>query len=218
MRAKVACLRRQQGVADSAATAVRLLGIGVTHLRAAEPRLILVGGLPGAGKSTLAGGLADALGAVLIRSDRVRKELAGIWPLTDRRSPWRTGLYQPGRTAAVYDALLRRAADALRHGESVVLDAGWVDAAARDAALVIASRAGATPVELRCVAPAQVAAERITGRTGDPSDATPEIAARLAAGFAPWPAASEIDTTARPADAVAAALHRVEQVGTNVPS
>ncbi|GAA0222911.1 AAA family ATPase [Cryptosporangium japonicum] len=218
MRAKVACLRWQQGVPDSAATAAQLLGLGVTHLRAAEPRLILVGGLPGVGKSTLAGGLADTLGAVLVRSDRVRKELAGISPQVERRSSWRAGLYAPDHTAAVYDALLRRALELLRHGESVVLDAGWADASARDAALVIASRAGATPVELRCVAPAALAAERMAGRTGDPSDATPEIAARMAAEFASWPTASEIDTTVAPAEAVAAALHRVEQVGTNVPS
>ncbi|GAA3394888.1 bifunctional aminoglycoside phosphotransferase/ATP-binding protein [Cryptosporangium minutisporangium] len=209
MRAKVASLRWQQGDTGRAADVTRLLGIGLTHLRAAEARLILVGGLPGVGKSTVAGGLADALGAVLLRSDRMRKEAAGLAPEADGRAPWRTGLYEPGRTSSAYDALLHRAVDALRRGESVVLDASWAGAVQRDAARVVASRAGATLVELHCVAPAAVAAERIAHRSGDPSDATPEIAARLAAEFAPWPEASVVHTDRTPADAIAAALHRV---------
>ncbi|MFF3411062.1 universal stress protein [Streptomyces sp. NPDC002742] len=40
--------------------------------------LALVGGLPGSGKSTLSGALADRLGVTLLSSDRLRKELAGI--------------------------------------------------------------------------------------------------------------------------------------------
>ncbi|MFG1928627.1 AAA family ATPase [Cryptosporangium sp. NPDC048952] len=212
MRAKVAALRWAQGDAASAAEVTRLLGIGLTHLRAGEPRLILVGGLPGVGKSTVAGGLADALGGVLLRSDRLRQE-TGSAVGSGGPVPWRTGLYEPGRVAAVYDTLRGRAVDALRHGESVVLDASWADAEQRDAARVVASRAGATLVELRCAAPAALAAERLTRRTGDPSQATPEIAARLAQEFAPWPEASEVDTSQPVADALAAAMHRVEQPG-----
>ena len=43
-----------------------------------EPALILVAGLPGSGKSTLARHLAGALGARIVATDRVRKELAGL--------------------------------------------------------------------------------------------------------------------------------------------
>ncbi|MFG1928835.1 AAA family ATPase [Cryptosporangium sp. NPDC048952] len=161
----------------------------------------------------MAGGLADALGAVLLRSDRVRQELPGAGPGSGGPVPWRTGRYSPGRVAAVYDALRGRAVDALRHGESVVLDTSWADAGQRDAARVIASRAGATLVELHCAAPAEVAAERLAQRTDDPSEATPQIAALLAQQFACWPEASTVDTSRSVAEAVAAALHRIEQRG-----
>lgn len=80
VRVKVACLRHAQGDPDAAEQARSYAVIALTHLRAGEVRLILVGGLPGTGKTTLAGGVADALGAVLLSSDRVRKELAGRSP------------------------------------------------------------------------------------------------------------------------------------------
>ncbi|MFB4320579.1 AAA family ATPase [Actinomadura sp. 21ATH] len=47
--------------------------------------LILADGLPGTGKSTLAGTIADHLGCTLLGSDRVRKELAGLSPPTPVR-------------------------------------------------------------------------------------------------------------------------------------
>ncbi len=42
-----------------------------------RPCLVLLAGLPGTGKSTLARGLAERAGFTVIRSDEVRKELAG---------------------------------------------------------------------------------------------------------------------------------------------
>ncbi|MFI5960063.1 AAA family ATPase [Cryptosporangium sp. NPDC051539] len=209
MRAKVACLRWQQGVAESAEEARQLLAIGLRHLRAAEPVLVLVGGPPGVGKSTVAGALADALGAVLLRSDRLRKELAGVSPEADHRAPWRTGLYRPETTTTVYDALAERADELLRQGEVVVLDASWAAAATRERARSVAAAAGSLVVELRCSAPPGAVAARLARRTGDPSDATPEIAARLATEFEPWPEAIALDTSGTAARDTA--LETVEQ-------
>ncbi len=64
VRAKVACLRHAQGDESAAAEAVQHTDIALQHLRAGDVRLVLVGGLPGTGKTTLAGGLADRFGAV----------------------------------------------------------------------------------------------------------------------------------------------------------
>lgn len=73
---------------------------------------MLAGGLPGTGKTTVGGALADRVGAVLLSSDRIRKELVGIDP---GRSAARhgTGLYAAAHTEAVYGELLRRAEELL---------------------------------------------------------------------------------------------------------
>lgn len=102
----------------------------VEHLRTASVRLVLVGGRPGSGRSTLAGDLADHLGAVLLDGDRVRSET-------------------PGGEAADVE-LLARTRRLLAMGESVVLDAGWSRAADRAAAADLARSAAAELTVLAC--------------------------------------------------------------------
>jgi AAA domain-containing protein len=69
------------------------------YLEVAAVRLALVGGLPGTGKTTLGGALADRFGAVLISGDRVRKEIAGIDPLQPGPAAFGEGLYSPEHTS-----------------------------------------------------------------------------------------------------------------------
>src|SRR5690606_13545776 len=80
VRAKVTAIRAQQGDAGSVDAARALLKLCFDHLEAGRVRLILVGGAPGTGKSTLAAGLAASLGATVLRSDVIRKERAGLAP------------------------------------------------------------------------------------------------------------------------------------------
>jgi hypothetical protein len=54
--------------------------------------MILVGGLPGTGKSAPAGALADRLGWTVLNSDRIRKELAGVRPEHPAPTPFQTGI------------------------------------------------------------------------------------------------------------------------------
>jgi predicted kinase len=145
----------------------------------------------------------------VIRSDEVRKELAGVRPGAHPVAPVGEGIYGPEITAATYAELLRRASIALRLGESVILDASWMSPGERLAATSAAVASYAQLHQIRCVAPAATAAARLRERLAvgdDPSDATPEIAAALAAGAAPWPEASEIATTAATADVLSRAL------------
>jgi predicted kinase len=63
--------------------------------------------------------------------------------------------------------------------------------------------------ELRCAAPSAVTDRRIRDRLargGDPSDATPAVAAAMARHFDPWPAASTIGTAGTLAASLAEAL------------
>jgi hypothetical protein len=108
----------------------------------------------------------------------------------------REGLDDTSATQAA--ALVELARSELERGRSVVLDASWRSAAHRQLARQAARDTMSDLVELRCVAPAEIAAARITRRlaagTGV-SDATPAIAARMADTFDAWPEAGELDTS-----------------------
>ena len=212
VRSKVACLRWEQGDQPSADEARHLLAMAAAHLEAARVRLIVVGGLPGTGKSTLAAGIGESLDAVVMRSDVVRKQLAGLAPTTAAPAGLGEGLYRPDMTAETYAALLARARTCLVNGESVVLDASWNDPAWRDAAAALGLETLADLVELRCVAPPEVVESRIAARHergGDPSDATAAVARAMAAAESPWPTATIVDTTPRPKEVLRAALRHL---------
>jgi len=209
VRAKVAAIRAAQGDRDSAPEARALLGLARRHLDIGASRLVLVGGLPGAGKSTLATGVADALGATAVRSDVVRKGLAGLAPDEPAPAEFGEGLYSPAATAATYGEVLRQTEVALALGEIVVLDASWASERWRAQARGIAARTFTDIVELCCVAPPDLAAQRIRRRIavgGDPSDATPDIAAKMSVAQDPWPSAAMVDTSGGPAEALVKAL------------
>lgn len=199
VRAKVTCLRYRQGEPEALPQARALVELARRHLRAGRVRLVLVGGLPGTGKSTLAAALADRLGTVLVSSDAVRRELAGLPPDRPAAAGFGQGIYTPELTRRVYAELLARARAGLERGESVVLDASWLDDGHREAARDLAHRAHAELVGLRCQAPDDVVGARLAARRGPAtahgSDAGPEVAAALAAVARPWPQAEPVDTS-----------------------
>ena len=206
VRVKVACLRHAQGDKAAGEEARAYADIAVRHLRRGAVRLALVGGLPGSGKTTVAGLLADELGAVLLSSDRLRKELVGLDPTRHAAAPYRAGIYTAEHTERTYGELLRRAEELLSRGESVVLDASWSAAEERELASKVADRTYSTLTPLRCVAPQPVTTARLRTRTGSLSDADPAIAHAMAADAEPWPEAAIVDTSGTPANALAEAL------------
>lgn len=197
VRALVSCIRADQGDAAASGQASLLLELAVAHGRAAEVRLILVGGAPGTGKSTLAAGLGGRLGAVVLRSDEVRKELAGVSREASSRSAIEAGIYTPAWSERTYAEMLRRAARLLAHGETVILDATWSDARERLAAREVASQCLATVSEIRCVAPLDVTRARADRRArlgGDASDVDGGLVDALGDRAGPWPEATELGT------------------------
>ncbi len=156
---------------------------------APSPRLIAVGGLSGTGKTTLAAALAPALGtapgALLVRSDVIRKRLAGVAPET--RLP--AEAYSEDASRRVYQALYRDAAAALAAGYCVVTDAVFARPDERAAVETIARKASAPFTGLWLEAPADTLAARVTARTRDASDATAAVVARqldYATGAIAW--------------------------------
>jgi aminoglycoside phosphotransferase family enzyme/predicted kinase len=130
---------------------------------ARRPCLVLVGGLPGTGKSTLARGLAATAGFEVIRSDVVRKEIAPGVPPEE--------LYAPAWIERTYAECLRRAEELLFAGKRVIVDAMFREQSQRKAFLALANRMGVPGFLIVCETPAELIRERLAARTGDASDA-----------------------------------------------
>ena len=170
---------------------------------------MLVGGLPGTGKTSLSEALGDRLGFTVLSSDRVRKELAELPPETSATARYGTGIYDAAWTHRTYTALLERAARLLSYGDSVILDASWTSASLRAEATEMAGSADV--IALNCSTP--LAAERLRTRPHGVSDADPQIAAQMADSADPWPEAVTVETSGPVGESVEQALRAVRPFG-----
>jgi hypothetical protein len=180
----------------------RYVEAGIAHLSPPPPVLAAVGGLSGSGKSGFSRRIAPALGAspgaVILRTDEIRKRLMGEAPLT--RLP--QDAYTPEIHQRTYDAMIEEGRAMLGAGRAVVLDATFIDPALRARAEQLARDCGVPFRAAWLDAPLSVLEGRVSGRTGDASDATLEIlheqVTRLTEPVS-WPS---VDAAA-PADAAA---------------
>ena len=152
------------------AAGLEYLSVAEAALRPAAPCLLAVGGLPGTGKTRLARALAPRLGAapgaLVLRSDEIRKRRHGVPP--EQRLP--ASAYAPGENAAVFAEMAVLAGEALRGGHAVVADAAFLRPEERAA---IEDAAAGVPFHgLWLRAPMDVLRARVAARTGDASDAT----------------------------------------------
>ncbi|MBB4210451.1 hypothetical protein EV659_102403 [Rhodothalassium salexigens DSM 2132] len=141
------------------------------------PRLVAVGGRSGTGKSTLAASLAPhlggAAGAVVIKSDEIRKRLYGITP--EDRLP--DEAYAAPVSARVYDRLIHDAQSALAAGATVIADATFLKAEGRDRLAEAAGRLGVAFTGLMLEAGTDTLGRRLDARTHDVSDADTAVLA-----------------------------------------
>ncbi|MEX1147263.1 MAG: AAA family ATPase, partial [Sphingomonadales bacterium] len=191
------------GRLETARTYARL----ADQLRAApRPRLVALGGLSGTGKSTaayrLALELAPGPGAVVLRSDEIRKRMFDTVP-EDRLG---ADAYLQSASRTMYSRMGADATTALAAGWPVVVDATFMGPGDRAAIEAVAGAAGVPFTGLWLDAPADVLRARVTGRRNDASDATVAVLDRqLKANVGPvaW---NRIDASGDPADVAARAV------------
>jgi aminoglycoside phosphotransferase family enzyme/predicted kinase len=151
------------------------LSMAESLLQPLRPCLVAIGGFSGSGKSTLALGLAPAVGAVpgaiVIRSDVIRKRLCGVAPL-DRLGP--EG-YSQEVSERVYATAAERASATIREGHSAIVDAVFARADDRQVIEGVAARMSVPFVGMWLEAPESMLIARTEQRRNDPSDANADV-------------------------------------------
>lgn len=169
-----ACIRRlvQRLAPRDDGDAPDYLALATRRMGAASvrPRLAILCGVAGSGKSTVASALVDATGAVRVRSDVERKRLRGLDSL-DRAAP-DDGLYGPEANAATYARLADCARRGLSAGLDVLVDAAFLQRSQRAAFERLAREFQASFNILVCEAPASELARRVAARSAAGSDAS----------------------------------------------
>ncbi len=163
------------------------LDLARTLLDPPPARVVAVAGLPGSGKTTVARALAPdigaAPGAVVLRSDVTRKELAGVEPTARLPKPE----YTPEATERVYRTVLERAGTVAAAGHGAVADAVFGGGVYRRGIEEAAADADADFAGLWLEAPVEERAERAERRGPDASDADADFIRRKTKGRGPRP-------------------------------
>ena len=163
--------------------------------------LILIAGLPGSGKTTIADAYARKYSAVHFNSDRIRRELN------------LRGAYRPEDKQRVYDNLLERTGKALKAGETVIVDSTFFRKSIRQPYIDLATRLGVRLVWVLATAPETVLRARMSRPRTD-SEADEEVFEQIQAQFEPLESPFlSVDTTTGAPGALVDDIHRYIEHG-----
>jgi predicted kinase len=126
--------------------------------------ILLVSGPSGSGKSVLAGSVASRLGACLLATDTVRRQL---FERGGRHAAVNTGIYSPDSRQQVYDEMLRQAREQIRDKRGIVLDASFTKRHEREPFVKFARQTNERLFVVECWAPDEVVKERQARREGE---------------------------------------------------
>jgi predicted kinase len=171
MSAQAHCMK---GVSDAGMQSVARSLITGTLMDVRHAHLILITGMPGTGKSTLAGSLARYLGVPLICKDAIKEPLLDVIGAADRAESRRLS----DASFAVMFALAR---ECLRAGTDLILEGNFragehepalsalIDDANANARSDDCSANGVHITQILCQAPEHVRIARLKARSADPS-------------------------------------------------
>lgn len=138
------------------------LGLALQAVARIRPVLVMMTGLSGTGKSTLARMLGSILGAPVFASDRIRKEMAGIEGSAN--TDWQEGIYSPEWNEQTYNSLFELASNGLLGGTPVILDAAFLNPRLRERAAELAREVGVELVVVETVCSAEIVHKRLEQR------------------------------------------------------
>ncbi|MHB8348259.1 MAG: bifunctional aminoglycoside phosphotransferase/ATP-binding protein [Acidiferrobacterales bacterium] len=180
VRGKIASFQINSG--DSEAKQIAAAGEASRYFDLAEQYshrrsggLLITCGPSASGKTTVAHHTAEAVGAITVRADAVRKHLAGIQLEHHQTAPYGQGIYNSEMTRRTYRALLEDARVIINTGRWAILDATYLRREQRLQAIVFARALGTAFGIIYCSTPPNELARRLEQRMRaqqDISDAT----------------------------------------------
>ncbi|MFM2431763.1 MAG: hypothetical protein RLZZ511_2976 [Cyanobacteriota bacterium] len=164
---------------ESRGTAAEYYKLAYDYTQQSSGQVVLMAGLSGAGKSTTAKAIAKAASiqgrsAIHLRSDAIRKQLAGI-PVEQRGDD---AIYSAEMTGKTYDRLLNLGVMLAKQGYTVILDAKYDREALRQPVISQTQANGIPLLIVHCDAPMETLKSRVAARTGDIADATVDVLAQ----------------------------------------
>lgn len=177
VRAKVAVLQRRQSTDDT--TRRRLwkacgdyADLAERYTRPVRRWLAITHGCSGSGKTVLSGAVAQASGAIRVRSDVERKRLFGVAPTARSGSGVNEGLYTAEAGVRTYQRLAELAHTILDAGRPVIVDGACLRRGQRETLRAVAARCGAPFIILDAQAPEALMRERLRRREREGVDAS----------------------------------------------
>ncbi len=203
VRAKVAAIRADQDTRHANnlhRDCSHYLGLAASFSDRKKPQLIMMCGLSGTGKTTVARDLAAKSGAIHLRSDVERKRLFGLAPHASSRDSG-VDIYTAAASNSTFARLETLCDQCLEQGFSVVVDATFIGSARREQFAALAEKQGVSWQIVQTTAPEAVVQERLKLRRGDASEAGFEQYLSQRVHFDPFSAAEKtrlqvIDTSA----------------------
>jgi aminoglycoside phosphotransferase family enzyme/predicted kinase len=181
VRGKVAALRAaQEGIpGDERVEALGYLRLAGDLIRDQHRAMILMHGLSGSGKSTVARALVDGLGAIRLRSDVERKRMHGLAAEASSDEAQRAQMYSAAASEQVYTRLCERAVALAVGGWPAIVDAAFLRREERDRFRTAAAKQGLAFRIVSCSAPPAVLRERVSRRAEESTDASEATVAVL---------------------------------------
>ncbi|MFT5658164.1 MAG: aminoglycoside phosphotransferase family enzyme/predicted kinase [Gammaproteobacteria bacterium] len=180
VRAKVEALRITQkyptatGDSEIAPASLPYLKLAHEWIGNYRPAIIVMHGLSGSGKSTVASQLVEQIGAIQIRSDLERKRIFGLEAEDDSSSELDQGIYNSDATQQTYHHLALLARQIVLAGFTVIVDASFLKLNHRNQFKQLALANQTAHLVISCEAPEDQLRERIVHRSAtqnDPSEA-----------------------------------------------